>query len=117
MYGNTIKQLWLKFKIALVLAIIGTVIMVIANIVGGTGFDIRNVGDLFKQLALIVFSPVLMTIAVYGLLLNYRNIFKGIVAPIPVVSMIIEYLKGFFMSICAFVYLIKNRKNEDSANE
>ncbi len=112
MYGNSIKQLWTKLKLSLILAIALTIFMVITNIVNES-FDITNIGDLLEQLALIVASPVLMTIGVYGLILNYRKIFRGIIAPIPFVSMIIEYFKGFFMSIAAFVYLIKNRKNED----
>ena len=112
MYGNTIKELWLKLKISLVLAVVGTVVMVVSNAVNGT-FGIANIGDLLEQLGLIVISPILMTIAIYGLILNYRKVFKGIVSPIPIVSMIVEYVKGFFMSIKAFVYLIKNRENND----
>ena len=40
MYGNTIKELWLKLKISLVLAVVGTVVMVVSNAVNGT-FGIR----------------------------------------------------------------------------
>ncbi len=112
MYGNTIKQLWTKFIISLILAVVGTIIMVISNITGG-GFEISNVGDLFEQLALIVCSPILMTIGVYGLILNFGNVLRGIIAPIPIISMIIEYIKAFFMAISAFIYLIKNRNNEN----
>lgn len=116
MYGNTDKTLWIKFYASLVLAVVLTIVMVISNITGA-GFDITNVGDIFEQLALIVISPILMTIGVFGMLLNYANILKGIVTPIPIISMIIEYLKGFVMSIKAFVYLIKSKRAEAETEE
>ncbi len=113
MYGNSLKQLRSKFKIAVVFAIVGTIIMVISNLTGGDGFGIKTVNDLLETLGLIVISPIVMLLGVFGLTLNVGPTLKGLIAPIPIISMLLEYFKGMFMAASAFVYILKNRDAEN----
>lgn len=64
----------------------------------------------------VVFIPacligvIIFPIEVMGFLLNWKKCLIGMIAPIPVISMIIEHVKGMIYAIKALIALIKKEE-------
>ena len=58
---------------------------------------------------LIPFSIVMMPIVWAGFLMNIKKILVGIIAPIPLLSFMIEYIKGFIYGIKGLFCLFRHQ--------
>lgn len=105
MYGNSVKQMKVKFIISIIL---GVGYQFISCLVGlGSGMD------LFSVLGLLAFGVLIVPIEVLGAMLNIKPILKGIFFPIPMLSMVIESFKGYVMGFKAIIWVIKNWNSEE----
>ncbi|MBQ9949568.1 MAG: hypothetical protein IJO93_02480 [Clostridia bacterium] len=108
MYGKNVKQWKILGIVSLGLALAGCIIGGIVNLVSGavTG------GEL---LLLIVLGPILMCLGFTGLILNFGKIMKGIIIPIPILSMLIEYFRGIYWAIRGYIWLfVQIKKGRDN---
>lgn len=100
MYGRTAKQIKTIALLSFIISIIASVIIFMAQ------------GDEFNNYYwLIPFAPLIMTFGFMSIVLNFKKIILGIIKPIPVFSLFIEYLKGYFYSIKALIWALKQPKN------
>ncbi len=98
MYGKSLKQLKVGFIVCFIL---GAAMGLFALIM--------NLGN-FSLLMLIIMALltiILFPFEIMAFFLNGKNIFKGLIAPIPVLSFILEYFKGLGRAFVAFVWMLK----------
>ena len=104
MYGRTAKQIKIIALISFILSCITTVIV----------FMVQD--QLWECYWLIPIAPLIMTFGFMSWILNFRKILWGFITPIPLLSMFIEYFKGYFWSIKALIWALRQPKNsEDEA--
>lgn len=99
MYGRAAKQIK-------IIALISFIISIATSVLAFMQED--EIGDMYW---LIPVAPLIMTFDFMSLVLNFKKIFRGLIAPIPVLSFFIEYLKGYFYSIKALLWALKQPKN------
>lgn len=105
MYGRTAKQIKNIALFSFIISIVATVIVAAIQ-----------TDDLSTYWWIIPVSPLILTFGFMSLFLNFKKIMIGIIRPIPILSMFIEYLKGFFCSIKALIWALKQPKNSSGAN-
>lgn len=103
MYGNTMKQAKAKLIASLILSIATSIFIVV---MGSQGYSIAMV------LLCSFFAVIIETFAWFGILLNWKRFFLGIIKPIPIISMLIEFFKGYGMAFATLFWIVKNGKNE-----
>lgn len=104
MYGRTAKQIKIIALISFIISTIATVIIFMAQ---------DEIRDYYW---LIPIAPLIMTFGFMSLILNFKKIICGIITPIPLLSMFIEYFKGYFWSIKVLIWALRQPKNsEDEA--
>ena len=81
----------------------------------GIALLIVNMESLEMTMILILGAavPLAYPFIVLGFFLNWKKILMGIIAPIPILSMIIQYFAGMFMGYRAFFWLLKHWKDVD----
>lgn len=89
MYGYTSKQIKVKAAISLALGVVLAIYAIFFQESGAVNGS---------QLALYFVSPVVLTWGVFGFLINWRKILKGIIMPIPLISYLVESFKGLYMA-------------------
>ena len=102
MYGRTAKQIKIIALISFILSIIATVVIFMLP---------ANASELGEYLWLIPIGPLLLTFGFMSFALNTKNIFRGIIRPIPILSMMIEYLKGYWYGIRGLIWALKQPKD------
>lgn len=111
MYNNTVKSAKIKLIISLVLSVILTAFIFVGGLIGSINKQ-TNVLTFLITIILSILAVIIETFAWYGFLINWKKILIGCIMPIPILSMIIEFLKGYFMAFKTLVWVIKNWKNE-----
>lgn len=101
MYGRTAKQIKIIALISFIISSIATVII----------FMVQD--QPWDYYWLIPVAPLIMTFGFMALILNFKKIICGIITPIPFLSMYIEYFKGYFWSIKALIWALRQPKNSD----
>ena len=99
MYGRTAKQIKIIALISFIISTIATVIIFMAQ---------DEIRDYYW---LIPIAPLIMTFGFMSWILNFRKILWGFITPIPLLSMFIEYFKGYFWSIKALIWALRQPKN------
>lgn len=99
MYGRTAKQIKIIALISFIISTIATVIIFMAQ---------DEIRDYYW---LIPIAPLIMTFGFMSLILNFKKIICGIITPIPLLSMFIEYFKGYFWSIKVLIWALRQPKN------
>lgn len=107
MYGLTVKQILKRLKISAIFGIICEVIMLCLVFYAITQEGLK--ADFVSVLATVLFSGLLFTWEAMCFILNWKKILKGILLPVPFISMIIETFKGYIMAIKAIVFALKNK--------
>lgn len=107
MYGNSVKQMKVKFIVSFILGIVLVVFFWIAQFRLGYKFPL-GVLTLYTAVAVLVFPFEVM-----AFVLNWRKIFVGIIKPIPILSYFIQCFVGIFMAFKAFIWMLKNWKNDE----
>lgn len=105
MYGNSVKQMKVKFIIS---AVLGVIFTFFSCLVG-----LSDNMDLFSILGLLAFGVLIMPVQFLGCILNFKPMLKGMFFPIPVLSSFIEFLKGYVMGFKAIIWVIKNWNSEE----
>lgn len=99
MYGRTAKQIKIIALISFIISTIATVII----------FMVQD--EIRDYYWLIPIAPLIMTFGFMSLILNFKKIICGIITPIPLLSMFIEYFKGYFWSIKVLIWALRQPKN------
>lgn len=89
MYGFTAKQIKTKGIISLVLA----VGFLVFSIFAGEGLRLSSMNDII----LVLLYPFVFTWMFFSILLNWKNMLKGFIKPIPFISFCIEYFKALLV--------------------
>ncbi len=113
MYGLNAQQLMKRLKISAVIgAIIEAVLLGITfwTIATETGFTSESIA-LF---AVPLLSGILFTWEIMAIILNWKKILKGIIAPIPFISFLIEYFKAYIMAAKAIIFALKNNGKDNA---
>lgn len=104
LYGCSVKMMKVLFFISLVIGFaLGIALLII------------NMEQLEMTMILILGAaiPLAYPFIVLGFFLNWKKIFMGVLVPIPILSMIIQYFVGMFMGYRAFFWLLKHWKDND----
>ena len=101
MYGRTAKQIKIIALISFIISSIATVAI----------FLVQEESEFSSMVWLIPVAPLILTFGFMSLILNFKKIICGIITPIPLLSMFIEYFKGFFWSIKALIWALRQPKN------
>lgn len=114
MYNNTVKSAKIKLVISLILSVALTLFMFVFRPDGL--IDAQNSQIDGRSFLIMIFFAILAviieTFAWYGFLINWKKILIGCIKPIPILSMFIEFLKGYWMAFRTLIWLIPNWKNE-----
>lgn len=98
MYGYTAKQIKTKAVIALIVGVVMAVYAIFFQEKGSAGMT---------QIMLYFVSPLVLAWSVLGFLLNWKKILWGIIKPIPIISYLIEFVKGILiMAPSAFFWAL-----------
>lgn len=92
MYGLTAKQIKTRGIISVVLAV---VLLIGVIITGRESIQLSNMNNVVQVLA----SPLLIAWQFFAILLNWKKMLKGFIAPIPVISYCIETIKAMFVMV------------------
>lgn len=91
MYGLTAKQIKTRGIISVVLAVILSIIAVIA----GKEVHLSGADDVL----ILVLTPLMIAWQFFAILINWKQMLKGFIAPIPVISYCIETIKALFVMV------------------
>ena len=91
MYGLTATQIKTRGIISVVLAVILSIIAVIAE----KGVHLSSAGDAVYLLLV----PLILAWEFFAILINWKKMLKGFIAPIPVISYCIETIKALFVMV------------------
>lgn len=108
MYGNSVKQMKVKFIVSFVLGIIGAVVAMVINI----SMPYNHLSVL-AVLGISFLAVLLFPFEVMAFVLNWKKIFLGLIKPIPILSFWLQYFVGLFMSFKAFIWLLKHWKDKE----
>lgn len=104
----TREQLLKRLKISIVLGVILALITVVATvglaIVAGEG----TVIDVIFGAGMGVFCALIFTLNFFGLSFNFRKFLLGYIAPIPILSAVIENLKAYIYAVKGIMVIIKH---------
>jgi|GEM_PF-3465887 len=89
------------FIISCVLSIASLIVMFTAG--GRQGYNTLEV------ILFIFFGIVVLPIEFTGMILNIKKILIGIIAPIPIISYVIENVKGFIYGVKALICIVKRQ--------
>ena len=99
-------QLLKRFKICCILGLIFSIAMVAINF---SFMDEITVGSVFKFAAVFVGSFVCYPVIFLGLSFNWKKFLLGYIAPIPILSAIIQYIKAIGYGIKAVIAILKKQ--------
>lgn len=104
----TREQLLKRFKISCILGLIISVAMVAIN------FSIMNeitVLSVLTYAGVFVVSAICYPIIFMGLSFNWKKFLIGYIAPIPILSALIEYVKAMVYGIKAAIAILKKKES------
>lgn len=104
LYGCSVKMMKVLFFISLVIGFALGIALLIINM---------EQMEMTMLLILGAAIPLAYPFIVLGFFLNWKKILTGIIAPIPILSMMIQYFVGMFMGYRAFFWLLKHWKDVD----
>ncbi|MBQ6119038.1 MAG: hypothetical protein IJK98_07375 [Clostridia bacterium] len=96
------KTLLTIFIISCVLSVASLIVMFT---VGSDGKD-----SVLYVILMVFFGIVVLPIGFTGFILNIKKILIGLIAPIPVLSYLIENVKGFVYGVKALICIIKREE-------
>lgn len=100
-----IKRLKISVVLSVIFALISTAAMVGLAVLAG---EATVAGIMFGAVTF-VFETVVYSAQFLGLTFNFRKFILGIIAPIPVVSMVIEGLKAYYYAAKALIVIFKQK--------
>lgn len=106
----TREQLIKRLKICTVLGIILSLISVFFIVVGAVIAEEATVADIMFSAGMFVFCAVVYTVNFFGLSFNFKKFLLGYIAPIPIVSAVIENFKAYVYAIKGIIVIVKNRE-------
>lgn len=98
----TRKKLTTMFIISVVIGIAAIIALIIVG-----GLMEESIG---MALILLVAAVIVFPFEIMGFLLNWKKILIGFIAPIPIVSYLIEWLKGTIYAVKAFISILKKQE-------
>lgn len=106
----TRKQLIKRLKICAVLGVVLSLISVFATVGLAVLAGEATIADIMFSAGMFVFCAVVYTLNFFGLSFNFGKFVLGIIAPIPVISMLIENFKAYVYAIKGIIVIVKNRE-------
>ena len=104
----TRKQLIKRLKICTVLGTILAVITILASVGLAVVAEEATVIDVIFGAGMGVFCGIVFTINFFGLSFNFKKFLLGYIAPIPILSAVIENLKAYVYAIKGIMVIVKN---------
>lgn len=116
MYGLTVEQILKRLKISAICGIIFGIGLLCASLFalvtsGGTPDSNITIKEVILIFPMSILYSIILVWELMAYIINWKKILKGILLPIPFISMIIETFKGYVMAAKAIVYALKNRDN------
>lgn len=105
----TRKSLITRFIISAVIGDGFVVGFVIAMLIVGDGASFFD-GNIAVLIPVFLFAIMAMPLEVMSFMLNFKKIMVGFIAPIPIISSLIEYFKGMFYAVKAFISILKKEE-------
>lgn len=99
MYGYTSSQIKTKAIIALVLAVIFSIVSIIA---GDPKFSS------LQDILYLVLAPIVLAWGFLAWLINWKKMLLGFITPIPIVSYILEGFKAMIMAPIALIWALSH---------
>lgn len=101
MYNRTAKQIKIIALVSFIISTIATVIV----------FMIQHDDDFSSTYWIIPAAPLIWTFSLMSCVLNFKKNMIGLIKPIPILSMVIEYFKGYIYGVKALIWALKQPKN------
>lgn len=103
------KKLIKKLKVCLVLGII--LALVSTGVTIGLAYFVGEAtfGDMFVGAGMFVFLSVAYTLAFFGASFNFGKMMLGFIAPIPILSCVIECIKSWVYAIKGIIVIVKRQ--------
>lgn len=96
------STLLVEFIVSCVLGIISVIVIFFT---GGLNSYVGGVG-----IFMVIFALIVLPFEFWGMILNWKKVLKGIIAPIPILSMVIESFKGMIYAVKGFLVIIKKEE-------
>lgn len=96
-----------KLNVYLIVALVLTVVQMIAMFIVNDGA--MGTGDIGSTLIMLLVSIVLLPFFYMGFFINWKKTLLGIIVPIPILSMLIEWFKGAFYGFKGFLVVVKKQ--------
>lgn len=96
------KTLTTLFIVAAVLSVVQLIVMFALGAFNDMGASVT--------IPIIVLSLPLLPLTWCGIFLNWKKMLIGFIAPIPIISYLVETVKGYVYAVKGFVVLVKQKE-------